>query len=268
MLGEDHLPAAIDIFLRIAVALGCPVLADHGFIQIVGLERLIPDDQTLALFLEMLCHAVVKIPLEPVYVFQAVIRHALLALRALFPLILGGLVAADVEIGRREQLRHLVQDVEDKLIGCLLARAGGTIPVRPVHVFGYKPAEEPVHLARDFAAAQPVVGRHRCCEMGGHVHFRHNHNVALIGVADDLTDFLLCIESAIGLALHVQRFPAVDLGILSFGPDLGQQRVLFDLNPPALVIRQVPVEYIDFVAEHQVQIALDGRHIPKVAGGI
>lgn len=49
------------------------------------------------------------------------------------------------------------------------------------------------------------------------------------------------------------------------GADLGQPGIPLDLDPPALIVRQMEVEDVQFVRGHQIQIAQDaflGHEVP------
>ena len=72
----------------------------------------------------------------------------------------------------------------------------------------------------------------------------------LCGVADDLADLLLRVELAVGFAVVNALFVLVvasDERFRTPGPDLGEQRIFFDLDPPALIVGQMPVEFVDLV---------------------
>src|SRR5689334_21085094 len=43
-------------------------------------------------------------------------------------------------------------------------------------------------------------------------------------------------------------------------PDLGQTRVALDLDPPTLVIREMPVKCVQLMQRHQIQETLDFAH--------
>ena len=267
MAAHDHLTAFVNILRCKFVALRRPILADYGFVEIPSLKCLIPYDQTLALLLEMSGDAVVEQSLQFLYILEAVLFDGLLAVWAGLPLVLRGFVTADVEIGSGEEGRDFINNIKDKLIGALLARAGGTIPVFPVERFFRNGLSiEPVDLAGNLAAGEIGVSGDRGGKMRRHIDFRHDHDKPLRSVGDDFLDLLLCIEAGrVGLALEPFAFPAVNLCIFALGANLRQQRVFFDFNAPALIVRQVPVEHVELMHRHEIEITLDVVHAPEVA---
>ena len=52
------------------------------------------------------------------------------------------------------------------------------------------------------------------------------------------------------------------------GADLGQARVAFDFDAPALVVGQVPVEDVQLVQRQQVDVALDKFHGHEMAAHV
>lgn len=83
--------------------------------------------------------------------------------------------------------------------------------------------------------------------------------MALCGVADDLADLLLRVEPAVGFAVVNALFVLVvasDERFRTPGPDLGEQRIFFDLDPPALIVGQMPVEFVDLVQREDVDVGL------------
>jgi hypothetical protein len=51
-------------------------------------------------------------------------------------------------------------------------------------------------------------------------------------------------------------------------PDLGQLRIFLDLDPPTLIVRQMPVKLIKFVLRHQVDVLLDEFDREEVSADI
>ena len=76
------------------------------------------------------------------------------------------------------------------------------------------------------------------------------------GVGDDVARFVLRIESAVWLAVILARVAADD-GLLALRPDLRKARVLPDLDAPALIVGQVPVEAVYVVQGEHVDVCLD-----------
>ncbi len=80
--------------------------------------------------------------------------------------------------------------------------------------------------------------------MPRHLNLRDDFHISFLREADDPADLLLRIES---------RPPSLFAGLC---PDLREARVFLNLDAPALVIREVPVEFIDLV----VRCRIDERH--------
>jgi hypothetical protein len=78
--------------------------------------------------------------------------------------------------------------------------------------------------------------------------------VALGGVADDVADLVLRVVAAV---------PA-DGRLAAEAAEARQARVRPDLEAPAVAVDKVPVEDVQFVERHQVQVALDGVHVQEV----
>ena len=89
--------------------------------------------------------------------------------------------------------------------------------------------------------------------MPGNVELRHHGYTALGGIGDDLFEFLLRVIPA-------------DLTTESFGPL--QARIFFRLQPPAVIIGQVPMENIHLVKCHHVENRLDAIHFKIIAPAV
>ena len=77
---------------------------------------------------------------------------------------------------------------------------------------------------------------------------------AIRGILDDLLDLLLSIVATILLTV------ALD----TLGADAGQARVLLDLDAPALILREVPVQTVDLEHAQEVDVLLhilDGEEV-------
>ncbi|MNL21291.1 hypothetical protein D3C87_1425740 [compost metagenome] len=107
--------------------------------------------------------------------------------------------------------------------------------------------------------------------MSGDVDLRHHDDVAGRCIGDDVAHLILGVETAIetwtagrGVDVLLSRRARVDAP----SADLGQLRIASDLQPPGLVVGQVPMEDVELVQGHPIDEALDelGRLI--VAGGI
>ena len=104
--------------------------------------------------------------------------------------------------------------------------------------------------------------------VAGYIDLRHHLDVAGSGVGNDVGDLFLGVVAAVRARLSAGR---IDAGIAAgdaAAADLGQARVFPDLDAPALVVGQVPVEDVELVQGHRVEHALDLVHAVEVPGRI
>src|SRR5688572_16792522 len=99
--------------------------------------------------------------------------------------------------------------------------------------------------------------------------FGNYSDVARLGVGDNILDLFLCVETAVRNSVaDVWREIALFYGLGPLRSDLGQARILFDLDPPALVVRQMPVKVVELVLRHQIDVLLDEIDRHEVARDI
>ena len=123
---HDDLPSLLVHRLQNAVAGGFvrrPILHHGALVEHVGLQRLIPQDRGFTVLFQHLYHAIREITLQFLEVFQPLALIDRGAVRALRPLQLRHLVAAQMEEGGGEHLRHLGEDLIKRLVHLVLARA-------------------------------------------------------------------------------------------------------------------------------------------------
>ena len=87
-------------------------------------------------------------------------------------------------------------------------------------------------------------------------------------VGHHLLYLLLRVESAVGSAVVFASAVGSHLAALAPRADLGELRVLLDLDAPALVVGEVPVEAVHLVAGQQVDVLLREFDRPEVPAGI
>ncbi len=182
-------------------------------------------------------------------VLQAFAADDLLRHRTLLPARLGRLVAADVDIRRREQRDDFVQHVLQEREG-LLGRAEDIVEHAPGGA----------GLERSRRAAQFRIGGERGQRVAGHFDFRDHRDVQPGRVGDHLAHLVLRVETAVWLAVAV--------GLPALSADLGQARVALDLDAPALVIGEMPMEPVELVVRHPIQHLLDQGDRELVAGHV
>jgi hypothetical protein len=107
--------------------------------------------------------------------------------------------------------------------------------------------------------AQLRISRHRGGRVTGHFNLGHDGDKPIGRVLDDLANVVLRIKPAVSLAVILFRLLArmTHEGLLSPAADLRQLGIFLDLDPPSLIIGQVPMEDVHFVQGHQVQKPLD-----------
>ena len=172
-----------------------------------------------------------------------------------------GLVAAEVEILRiREHPGQLPDYVVEH--GCGLARSGlchaKQVPVDAR--LGPHP-EIPETAVR--GAGKLVVRIEYRGRMPRKVNFGHHYNAALMGVGHYFSYLLPGVEAVVAVPARIQY------GILAtVGAQPCQGVVAFYLNPPPLVVREMPMEAVELVDGHDIQVLLDFIHREEMAGHI
>ena len=78
---------------------------------------------------------------------------------------------------------------------------------------------------------------------------------------------VLGVEAAVWSAIKLVPVPGQG-GLGAKGADLGQARIFLDLDTPALVIGQVPVQGIEFVEGHEIDERLDLGNTELMTGDI
>ena len=195
----------------------------------------------------------VHLPDEPalqfVFVLQPELLDPRLDARTGAPLCLHGLVAADVNPRPRKQREHLAEHVLHE-------------PDRRVVGVQQVVRHAPVRARLD-RLARPTRARVRGdhgLRMAGHLDLRHDRDEALSGVGDDLPDLLLRVETAVTLAVEGRVGPcplAADERLLPPRGDVRELRILLDLDAPALIVGEMPVEPVELVHRHQIQMFPD-----------
>ena len=93
-----------------------------------------------------------------------------------------------------------------------------------------------------------------------HLDLRHDGDAALRGIGHEMAHSFLCVDAADHVWLTRMRIDvAPRCGARGNAPpaDLGQLRILPDLEPPRLVIGQMPLQRVELVQSHGIDEALD-----------
>jgi len=217
-----------------------------------ALEDLVPAEEAAPLGDEDLFDAPHEIALELVLVLETLGLHPGLALRAALPLGLIDLVAADMDERPWEEADDLRQDILQEFVRAVVAGAEDV---------GDRPIASRRHRERPSRAGELGIGRERGFGVAGHLDLRHDRDEAGGGVGDDLADVVLGVKAAVGRRftglLGLAGVPVLVFAVDAPSPDFGEARVFLDLDPPALVVGQVPMEGIELVHGEDVDPALD-----------
>ena len=154
-----------------------------------------------------------------------------------------------------------------------------------VHEFGEHVLEEGVHFL--IAGAEDVVGNapagpdligtagaaqlwisgQGSHHVAGEVDLRDHDNAAFGSIVHDFLHLVLGVEAAVadavvGVPVHL------DDGTVAPGANFSELGIFLDLHSPALVLGKVPVEAVELIGCHHVQVALGFLDGEEVAAGI
>ena len=153
-----------------------------------------------------------------------------------------------MHVGAGEQLDHFRQHVLQELEGAFLDVEQGGVDA---------PFVEHVDLLAGHAEFR--IRGHRGLRMPGGVDLRDDGDVAFRCIAHHVADLVLGVVAAIRTRFPVAAHAAIARGNAA-AADLGQLRISLDLDAPALVVGQVPVEGVELVQRHRVEQLLDFIH--------
>ena len=234
----------------------------------------VPADHGASVAVEEPFHLVVEPRLQLRFGLQAVFLHAFLAVGAPLPVLHVHLVAADVYVFVGEEVENLAPHV--------LAEANHLV------LSGAQGRREDGAPARLWEARKAVVVGDGGQAVARHVDFGNDVNAPCPGVGHDVAHLLLRVEAAILLLSPLVRaYPVggkVEVGVV-FGHGtahadrvlvverapaaaLREQRILLDLDSPALVVGQVPMELVDFIECEHVEQLLHLIHREEVARAV
>ena len=190
--------------------------------------------------------------LQLVLVLEAERLDAGLALRALLPPLLRTLVAADVDVRAGEERAHLVVDLLHEPDRLVVAGAEDIV----LHA-----VEHARHARQPFLACELGVRRKERAGVPRHLDLGHHRDEPLLRVGEDLADVRRRVEVGailLAVAAEVALRPAA-----AVHGRLGPHRPVFhefgetrDVEPPALVLGEVPVEHVKLVVGHLVEQTL------------
>ena len=224
-------------------ALGAAPRHDRGAGREPALENLVPAQQAAALGGEERPDAVHQVALQFIDVLQSLPPHPGGTFGAGAPTLFRSLVAADMDIFRREEPdhfgEHALKEFEVR-VGFAAAREFG---VNGQHLLAV-----PRHLD---------LGNH--LDMQGTGVFDHFADVVLRVIAPGRRRV---VAVAVAFAAEV---PSLPVGIGTPGGDVGQGGVFFDFDAPSGSVGQVPVEAVELVARHEVELTFDELLVAEMA---
>ena len=234
---------------------------DDGVLrQVGGAEDFIPAEHAAAVAAEDLGAEVGEVVLNLAFAGEAVLLHEGLGGGAGLPLVAGDFIAADVDVGGAgEEFADFCQDVADELEG----EVAGCHDVGEDAPSGFDSGCE----AGAVLVAEPGVGCYGGAGVAGDFDFGDDGDAEAVGVGDDVADVVLGVVEVNGSGV----FDALVEPVGAFGTagaHGGEAGVFFDFDAPALVVAEVPVEAVEFVARHEGEDAPGILHADGVAAGV
>ena len=189
-----------------------------------------------------------QIALEFLHAVQAFFLHPALAVRAVVPVTLPSLIAADVDVLRREQVHdldeHVLQQPERRFLA-------GTQVIRGIFT------------------AHRRNGIHRFAGMAGHLDFGHDSHVVLRSISDDFPDVVLGEIAAVSALIGVSALIPLSPGVTHPPSGLRRQfRVRLDLQAPAGRIGQMEMEHIELDLRKRIDLLEDELLVPEMPGDV
>ncbi|MNS85168.1 hypothetical protein D3C72_1190250 [compost metagenome] len=189
-----------------------PGLDQNAFRQIRMID-LIPADHLAMVFLKNGFQFAVEIGLQRMAVRQFVVAHKLLDGGAVFPLAIVNFITADMQIRIGEDRCQFA----DHRVGKGVSRLFCWIEN------GFQHAPVALHFIRAWCAHQFRIGHGDRRRMARHVNFGNHANTPRGGVTHHVAHLLRCVEQPVA-------------------GELGQFRIALRGKPPALIVRQMPVQ--------------------------
>ena len=153
-----------------------------------------------------------------------------------------------MEIFAREEGHHLIDDILEEVEYFLLTRTHHNIFNSP----------NDTRRPRLAFARQLRIGGDGCHLVSRYLQLGDDGNEVVGSILHHLFDFLLRVEALVHCAFALDACRT----------DLGQLRVLLNLDAPALVIRQVPVQAVDFEQRQDVDVSLHILHGHEMAARV
>ena len=196
--------------------------------------------------------------IESVIILQPELGNLCLAMRACLPADFRTFVSSDVDIFRREEFADFCENILKKLHGLL--------PADTQHIICYAPTSPYVIWATCTSVFRI------CCKsskhVAGKVNLRDYGDALCSCISDDVSDLLLCVPAAFSVRSVVvcRTFEEVTYeSLLSYGSYFSQFRIFLDFDSPSLVVCKVPVEGVELVYLHDIEVSLYFFNIEELA---
>ena len=231
-----------------------PPRHDDDTVSGFSFKDFIPADNLLAMGLQEFGHVFHDMPLQFLLlgggcvVFQSQFIGLGLAFRTILPSDFRTFVASDMYVRRREEFHdfgeHPVEEFENGVIAGTQYVIGNS-PFRP-------------YLVRSAGTSQFRISRKGSLHVTRKVDLRNDGDVSVRRIFYDFPDLLLSIIAAVRLAVILLGavIQMSDKGLVPHRTFFYEFRIAFDFHPPALVIRNVPVEHVHVVQRHHVYVCL------------
>ena len=178
-------------------------------------------------------------------------------MRTFLPAYLRTLITADVYILGREELADLCEDILEELHCLLLSYAENVVsnaPLAPYVVWAASTSELRVCCKCCKHVSRKIDLRNDCDALAGSI-VKNLPYLVLCEVAS-----LSVWSSVINLAFEKMAYEC----LLSHGSNLCEAWIFLDLESPSLVVCNVPVESVELVYFHDVEIPFHLIHVKEV----
>ena len=172
----------------------------------------------------------------------AVLLHEFLCGGAVLPLVVGYFIAADVDVGRAgEKFADFCQHIFDELEGEVIGRHDMREYAPSGDYLGGK--------IRAILVAKLGVGGDCGAGVAGNFDFGDDGDAEAVGIFHHFADVFLAVVEFDRLAIFLLLVNPAGT-FLAFAANFGESGVFFNLDAPALVIGEVPVQAVELVARH------------------
>ena len=163
---------------------------------------------------------------------------------------LDGLVAADMDVFRREHFRKFCKNTLDKIVRFFFSRAK----------YFAVDSEFRGHFHGLFAAPELGIRRNRSAGMSRYIELGNYRDKSFFCKLDDVFYLFLGVKTAVGFLIAA--------GFTAHRTVLGKARVFVNLNAPALIVGQMPMEHVEFKKRNCLDILFHDFDREKVSDGV